>query len=116
MHDQLIQTLRQFAAERDWDRFHSPKNLVMGLAGEVGELAEVFRWLSEEQSWALEKDQRARASEEIADVFIYLVMLADKLSINLVDEAYRKIKQNAKKYPVEKVRGKALKSTEYPEK
>jgi NTP pyrophosphatase (non-canonical NTP hydrolase) len=103
--------LRSFAAERDWDQFHSPKNLAMALAGEAGELLEVFQWLSEEQSYAVRDDPRqlAPAAEEMADVFLYLIRLADRLGIDLVSAAHSKIDANARKYPAADVRGSAAK-------
>ena len=101
--------LRDFANERDWDQFHSPKNLSMALIGEVGELLEHFQWLTEEQSKNLEADAKTEVAEELADIFIYLVRLADKLDIDLVTAAEFKIKKNAIKYPIKKSSGKATK-------
>lgn len=109
----LRDALRRFAAERDWDRFHSPKNLAMALAGEVGELLEVFQWQTEAESCALEPEALARAREELADVLIYLVRLADKLDVDLMAAAADKIAANARKYPADRVRGSARKYTEY---
>jgi dCTP diphosphatase len=111
--DKIKKRLRQFAEDRDWDQFHSPKNLSMALAGEVGELLEQFQWLSEEQSRDLTPEQRLAAEEEIADVFIYLIRLADKLDINLINAAENKIQKNEEKYPAEKVKGSHKKYTEY---
>jgi dCTP diphosphatase len=109
--------LRSFAAERDWDQFHSPKNLAMALAGEAGELLEIFQWLSESESHevATNPDQRQSASEELADIFLYLLRLADKLDIDLDEAVADKLKQNAAKYPADKVRGKAAKYDQYIE-
>jgi dCTP diphosphatase len=109
----LREALRKFAAERDWDRFHSPKNLAMALAGEAGELLEVFQWRTEAESHALDPAALARAREELADVLIYLVRLADKLDVDLLAAAADKIATNARKYPAEQVRGSAKKYTEY---
>lgn len=109
----LAQRLRDFAAERDWDQFHSPKNLAMALVGEAGELAAEFQWLTEEQSRAPDAAQLARIRAECADVLNYLVRLADKLDIDLVAAAHEKIEDNARRYPAEKVRGRANKYTEY---
>jgi dCTP diphosphatase len=107
----LAQELRRFAAERDWDQFHSPKNLVMALSGEVGELAEVFQWLTEDQSHTTASDPRtARAvRDELADVALYLVRLADVLGVDLEEAVRHKLAVNAEKYPVEKVRGSSRK-------
>jgi dCTP diphosphatase len=111
----LQEAIAQFARERDWEQFHSPKNLAMALTGEVGELVELFQWLSEDASREVARDPVAagRARDEIADVLIYLVRLAAVLEVNL-DEAVRsKLQTNARKYPVEKARGNSTKSTEF---
>lgn len=97
--------LRQFAADRDWDQFHSPKNLASALAVEAAELLEPFQWLTEEQSKALSPEKAAAVRKELADVLIYLVRLADKLDVDLLKAAEDKIAENAAKYPVEKARG-----------
>ena len=110
--DKLRDQLRDFAAARDWDQFHSPKNLAMALAGEAGELLENFQWLTEEQSRRPSPEVLAAASEEIADVLLYLVRLSDKLGIDPVEAAHRKMAANAQKYPVEKARGTARQYTE----
>ena len=110
--DKLRDQLRDFAAARDWDQFHSPKNLAMALAGEAGELLENFQWLTEEQSRRPSPEVLAAASEEIADVLLYLVRLSDKLGIDPVAAAHGKMLANAQKYPVEKARGTARKYTE----
>ena len=109
----LRETVRQFAAERDWDQFHSPKNLSMALVVEAAELVEHFQWLTEKQSADLSPDKLREVEAEMADIFIYLVRLADKLNVNLVEAAERKIKDNESKYPSEKVRGSAKKYTDY---
>ena len=109
---QLRDALRQFAEERDWDQFHSPKNLASALAVEAAELLERFQWLTEDQSRKLPPEELARVREEMADVLNYLVRLADKLDVNLLDAARDKIKVNAAKYPVEKARGIARKYSE----
>jgi dCTP diphosphatase len=88
---QLRDALRAFAADRDWDQFHSPKNLSMALTVEAGELQEHFQWLTEEASRALAGDDLAAVSAEMADVFIYLVRLADKLGIDLLQAAAAKL-------------------------
>jgi len=96
---ELQQQLRVFAAERDWDRFHSPKNLSMALSVEASELVEHFQWLTEEQSHHLPSGKLAQVRLEAADVFIYLLRLADKLGIDLLEAAADKIVLNAQKYP-----------------
>ena len=108
----LRDQLRDFAAARDWDQFHSPKNLAMALSAEAGELLEVFQWLTEEQSRRLEPNAHAAVSEEIADVLLYLVRLGDQLGIDPVAAAQRKLAANEQKYPAEKARGNARKYTE----
>ena len=105
--------MRAFVVERDWERFHSPKNLAMALSVEASELVELFQWLSEDESAALDDAQRRRVAEELADVLWYLVRLSDRLDIDLLEAAGRKLAENAKKYPAEKVRGQARKYTEY---
>ncbi len=109
---QLRDALRQFAEERDWDQFHSPKNLASALAVEAAELLERFQWLTEDQSRRLPPEELAKVREEMADVLNYLVRLADKLDVNLLDAARDKIKVNALKYPVEKSRSSAKKYSE----
>ena len=108
----LRDQLREFSAARDWNQFHSPKNLAMALAAESGELLEVFQWLTEEQSRNLAPEAKARAEEEIADVLLYLVRLGDVLGIDPVAAAQRKLALNALKYPADKARGSAKKYTE----
>ncbi|MFC4631309.1 nucleotide pyrophosphohydrolase [Promicromonospora alba] len=113
--ESISKRARAFAAERDWDQFHSPKNLAMALAGEVGELVAEMQWLSNEE--ILEATlQRTRPGEriahEMADVLLYLVRLADVCDIDLVSVAHAKIDLNAQKYPVELARGSARKYTE----
>lgn len=109
----LASRLRGFAAERDWDRFHTPKNLAMALTGEAGELAAEFQWLTAEESSALDPERLERVRQEAADVLLYLVRLADRLDFNLVEAAHAKIDLNAQRYPAEQVRGSARKYTEY---
>ena len=111
--DKLKQRLAQFAAERDWDKFHSPKNLSMALIAEAAELVEHFQWLTEEQSSNLPLDKVKEVETELADILIYLIRTADKLGIDLLQAAKHKIELNEKKYPSEKVRGSAKKYTEY---
>jgi len=108
----LKQRLRNFAEARDWDQFHSPKNLSMALSAEVAEIVEHFQWLTEEQSKNLPKDKLAEVETELADTLIYLIRLADKLDIDLLKAAQNKIEINEQKYPVEKAKGNAKKYTE----
>lgn len=103
--------IEEFVEERDWDKFHSLKNLVMALSVESSELLEIFQWLTEEESAALKHDavQKQRIEEEVADVFVYLMRIISKADIDLEEVVLRKIKANAEKYPVELARGKATK-------
>ncbi len=111
--DDLVRQIRHFVDERDWDQFHSPKNLAMALVVEASELVEIFQWLTEEQSLNLDPDQKLRVEEEVADVMNYLIRICDRLDIDLLEATDRKIQVNTEKYPVEKVRGSALKYSEY---
>ena len=107
--EDLRARLAQFAAERDWDQFHNPKNLAMAVAGEVGELVEHFQWLTPEQAASLSDATREDVALEAADVLLFLLRLCDKLGIDLAAAAERKLELNAAKYPVEKSRGVATK-------
>lgn len=111
--DDLNGKLLAFAREREWEQFHSPKNLSMALAGEAGELLEHFQWLSEAQSAALPDDKREQVALEMADILIYLIRLAERLDVDLVDAAYRKMALNQSRYPAERVRGDARRAEEY---
>jgi len=106
---QLRNALRQFAADRDWDQFHSPKNLASALSVEAAELLERFQWLTEDESRNLPPAELTKVRQEMADVLNYLVRLADKLDVDLLDAARDKLVLNAQKYPVEKARGSARK-------
>ena len=107
----LQQQLRTFVSERDWEQFQSPKNLAMALTAEAGELLELFQWLSEEQSRTLDPHGKdlEMARQEIADVQIYLLRLADQLGIDLDRAVQDKLRINAEKYPVDLARGNATK-------
>jgi dCTP diphosphatase len=109
---QLRQKLRQFAADRDWEQFHTPKNLAIALSVEVGELLEHFQWLTPEREAQLSAGELKKVRLEIADVLLYLVRLADRLDVDLVGAAPDKLAINAKKYPVELAKGSAKKYTE----
>ena len=111
--DDLVRKIRDFVDERDWEQFHSPKNLSMALVVEASELVEIFQWLSEEQSLNLDPDQKQRVEEEAADVMNYLIRICDRLDIDLLKATDRKIQINSEKYPAEQVRGSALKYSEF---
>ena len=111
--DDLNRRLKAFATDRDWEQFHNPKNLVMALAGECGELLEHFQWLSDEQSASLPAEKREEVALEMADILIYLIRCSERLDIDLVEAAYRKMAINEARYPVERVRGDARRAEEY---
>jgi NTP pyrophosphatase (non-canonical NTP hydrolase) len=111
--NELKAVLQTFADERDWEQFHSPKNLSMALSVEVAELVEHFQWLTESESRKLSSDAIDRVAQEIADVQIYLVRLADKLGVDIEAAVNRKIEINRGKYPADEVRGDASKYTKY---
>lgn len=110
--ESLQLALRDFAAEREWDQFHSPKNLATALAVEAAEILEHFQWLTEEQSRSLPETKRNEVAEELADVLLYLVRLADKMDIDLMTAARGKLQKNSQNYPVGKARGRSTKYTE----
>lgn len=108
--EDLQAKLRKFADDRDWNQFHSPKNLSMALSAEVGELLEHFQWLTEEESYLTDNDAvKKLVSEEIADIFLYLLRLSDKLGVDIMDYASKKIQINDGKYPIELCKGKSTK-------
>ena len=111
--DQLRDRLRRFVAERDWDQFHSPKNLAMALIAEAAELVEQFQWLTEQESANLTPERKAPVADELADVLVYLVRIADKLDIDLLAAVAAKMERNEAKYPAALVKGSARKYTEY---
>ena len=111
--EELAGRLREFARERDWEQFHAPKNLATALTVEAAELLQEFQWLSEAASEDPEPERRARIEAELADVFIYLVRLADRLNVDLPDAVDRKIELNRQRYPADRVRGSAAKYDEY---
>ncbi|MGP4109450.1 nucleotide pyrophosphohydrolase [Streptomyces sp. 4N509B] len=110
---ELQEELATFARERDWGQFHNPKNLVMALAGETGELVSLFQWLTAEESASVmaDRDRAAAVREEMADVFAYLLQLADVIGVDLEDALRRKIEVNRKRYPVALARGRADRPT-----
>jgi dCTP diphosphatase len=109
----LTDAIRRFCDERDWEQFHTPRNLLLALVGEVGELAELFQWLDGEQSAQIMHEAVGRrVQDELADVFYYVLRLADVLKVNLGEALIQKLEVNTQKYPVEKARGSAAKYTE----
>lgn len=111
--ESLTERLARFAADRDWDQFHSPKNLSMALMVEAGELMEHFQWLTQEESRQLPPDKLGEVKHELADILIYVMRLATKLNVDLFAAVLKKMDLNEKKYPAETVRGSAKKYTEY---
>src|ERR1035438_4166542 len=110
--ENLRDVLRRFASDRDWDQFHSPKNLAIALNVEAAELLEHFQWVSDAESAGIPPATRTKVREELADVFLYLIRLADKLDVDLTIAAAEKIQINAAKYPIEKARGSSKKYTD----
>ncbi|MEX0607123.1 MAG: nucleotide pyrophosphohydrolase [Halofilum sp. (in: g-proteobacteria)] len=108
-YEELLGRLRNFASERDWSQFHTPKNLAMALTGEVGELVEHFQWLSSEASDSLDAEAQREVRRELADVQIYAMLLADRLGIDLMEAVRDKIEENEGKYPAERARGRSNK-------
>lgn len=115
----LIQRLRDFADERDWNQFHTPKNLVMALSVEASELLEHFQWIDPEKALELReeseqsKEKREEIAEEVSDILFYLLRFSDVMNLDLVKATEAKLEKNAKKYPAEKVRGNSKKYNEY---
>jgi dCTP diphosphatase len=113
----LQNQLRAFAQERDWEKFHTPKNLVMALAGEVGELTELFQWVTPDESKAvMSGSNKDNVCDELADVLVYCLRICDVLKIDPYHAIQNKIKKNASKYPVHLAKGSAAKYTEYEKK
>jgi NTP pyrophosphatase (non-canonical NTP hydrolase) len=112
-HEQVLAALLAIYKERDWDQFHSPKNLVMDLASEVGELLDLFRWMTEEESRHPNEQTKLEIQDEIADVFKAILYLAHKLQIDPIAAAYQKLEKMKQKYPVEKCKGSSAKYTAY---
>lgn len=113
--NKLQERIREFAKERDWDQYHTPKNLVMALSGEAGELTEIFQWVSEQDSHKLLDEEKTRTEimDEIADVQIYLLRLCDVLGVDLEKACWVKMDKNNRKYPADLVKGSSKKYTEY---
>lgn len=114
-NQELLDKILSFYEERDWQQFHSPKNVVMDLAAEVGELIEPFRWLTEEKSSELDAKTLDEVRDEIGDVFKILLHLSHKLGIDPVQATHDKIEKMRLKYPAERCKGKAKKYTAYNE-
>lgn len=112
-HEQVLASLLDFYKDREWEQFHSPKNLVMDLASEAGELLDLFRWMREEESYHPDEKTMREIRDEIADVFKAILYLAHKLNIDPIEAAYQKFEKMKQKYPVEQCKGKSLKYTEY---
>lgn len=112
-HIQVLHALNAVYAERDWAKFHSPKNLVMDLASEAGELLDLFRWLTEEESYNLDAMTRQEVADEIADVFKAILYLSQKLGIDPIESTHQKLEKLKRKYPADRCRGSALKYTAY---
>lgn len=112
--NKLLLLQRKFVKDRDWDSFHTPKNLSMALAGEAGELVEIFQWLTPEQSFEVMKDSKKalQIRHELADILYYTLRIADRLDVDLEKSMLEKLKQNAKRYPVKLSKGNATKYTE----
>jgi dCTP diphosphatase len=105
--------INQFVEERDWAQFHSPKNLAMAMIVEAGEVVEHFQWMTEEESRHLDSVKKEQVGQELSDTFVYLLRIAEVCGIDLIEAANKKIDLNAKKYPVDKVKGSNAKYTEY---
>jgi len=110
---ELTLKLKDFAVRRDWEQFHSPKNLAMALTAECGELLEHFQWLTEEQSQAVGGVKKTEVSHEMADILIYLLRLAERLDIDILKAANEKMAINEQRYPAQKVKGDARRASEY---
>lgn len=111
--EELSKRLADFAKRRDWEQFHSPKNLSMALIAEAAELVEHFQWLTQEQSYNLPPEKFEEVRMELADIQIYLLRIAERMNIDLVQAAYDKMAINESRYPEEKVRGSAKRASEY---
>jgi len=114
--DSLTETnklLKDFAINRDWEKFHSPKNLAMALSGECGELLEHFQWLTEQESLQIDDAKKQEVAFEMADILIYLIRLSERLDIDLISSVEKKMAINEKRFPIEVVKGKARRADEY---
>ncbi|MEO1947089.1 MAG: nucleotide pyrophosphohydrolase [Methylophilaceae bacterium] len=111
--DQLRARVNQFVEERDWEQFHSPKNLSMAMIVEAGEVVEHFQWMTEEGSKNLDAERKEQVGQELSDTFVYLLRIAEVCGIDLIEVVNKKIDLNVKKYPVEKAKSSSAKYTEY---
>jgi NTP pyrophosphatase (non-canonical NTP hydrolase) len=113
--NKLNNKIKKFAKQRDWEIYHTPKNLSMALSVEVSELVEIFQWLTSEESYELKtnNNKMEQVRDEVADIFVYLIRICDILNIDLENAVNLKIEKNALKYPVDKARGNAKKYNEY---
>ena len=107
--EKIKEIIRKFANDRDWNKFHTPKNLSMALSVEASELVEIFQWLSQEESKNINSKDIQNVKDEVADILIYLIRITDKLDIDLEEAVLEKIKKNSDKYPVEVSKGNAVK-------
>ncbi len=112
--NKILRLQRKFVKDRDWDVFHNPKNLAMALAGEAGELLEIFQWLTPEESFQVIKDPKKakQIQHELADILYYTLRIADRLDIDLEKAVIDKLRENAKRYPIKLSKGNAKKYTE----
>jgi NTP pyrophosphatase (non-canonical NTP hydrolase) len=108
----LLERIKSFADERDWQQFHSPKNISMALSVEASELLEHFQWMTEEESRNVSAEKKSQIADETADVFLYLLRICEQMDIDLLTVANKKIDKNALKYPVDKAKGNSKKYTE----
>jgi len=111
--EQLEKQFEDFVRDRDWEQFHSPKNVAMALSVEASEIVEIFQWMNGEDSYNLDDDKIKRLKEEIGDVFLYLQLLAAKYDIDMIEVAEKKLTKNKEKYPVNKAKGSSKKYTEF---
>lgn len=111
--EELCNRINAFVKERDWEQFHSPKNLAMAMIVEAAELVEHFQWDTLEESRQLDDEKREKVGQELADTFVYLLRIAEVTGVDLIEATNRKIDMNAKKYPIEKAKGSNKKYTEY---
>lgn len=109
---ELRNRLRKFASDRDWDQFHTPKNLAISISIEAGELLEHFQWVSADPGQSFSSEEKSAIRKEMADVLLYLIRLSDLLNIDLLESALEKLEENAQKYPVEKAKGTSKKYTD----
>ena len=107
--EKIKKIIREFASERNWDKYHTPKNLSMALSVEASELVEIFQWLTQEESKNIDSKDIQSVKDEVADILIYLIRIADKLDIDLEEAILEKIKKNSEKYPIELSKDNAVK-------